>query len=144
MYRLPHTHYVNHHQSCCKFIKAIRLSVTYTPGIDQGRSDYEKKNAQANKTASNNADDDKKHKAEPGGDKKGDGNGYWTAENIKLYKERIIFQKKARAEAETISTIMGAGGAAAVTIEENNAAIQKNLDAQTKTPAAGAPGIKEK
>ena len=64
--------------------------------------------------------------------KKGDGTGYYTAEPTKQFKE-LQQKRKARKEAEAAGTVVGAGGADAVTDKEKDEAIKKNLEEQTKT-----------
>ena len=64
--------------------------------------------------------------------KKGDGTGYYTAEQTKAFKERQQ-KRKARKEAEAAGTIVGAGGNDARTDKEKDDAIQKNVEQQSKT-----------
>ena len=124
--RLPKGHAKSHHITTCPFIGKMGLKVRYDKNTDQRRTNYERNQQQALR---NQGQDDANTAsgANEGLVKKGDGTGYYTAKQTKQFKERMK-KKKDRKEAKAAGTVVGAGGADAVTDKEKDEAIKNNLD----------------
>ena len=105
-------HAKSHHITRCPFIKTMGLSINYEKNTDQRRKDYDKNQQRASKSKAEQ-DNDTVLGENLGLVKKRDGTGFYSAAETKAYKERQA-KTKARGEAEAAGTIVGAGGADAV------------------------------
>ena len=107
------------------------IEIKYTKELDQRLGDYDKNHQRALRNQGHDNADTTSGATE-GLVKKGDGTGYYTAEQTKRFKERMQ-KKKAYEKAETAGTVVCAGGTDTVTDKEKDAAIKKNIDKQTKS-----------
>ena len=125
---LPKGHAKSHHLSRCPFTEAMGLKSSYTKDTNQRLVDCNKKKARAAKVKLQD-EKDAGTGVNEGLVKKNDGT-FFSAIETKKFNERQAKKKKLREEAEAAGTIVSAGSSDAVTDEEKNESIKKNLDDQ--------------